>query len=163
MPPDVNQQAGFSWDSGGTSIYVKRAYPMNTAAGSTFDVYMTQVPKNAAGQVLRVRHFDNDNGGHATINYYLGKNLAACKALAATAATSNADCIRVAQGNLSGQDEWYGADGDADSIALPAKGTGNFATAFGAQDSAVLMARYPTGSQDTSIWELIYVRPRLIE
>ncbi|MGH2371519.1 MAG: hypothetical protein ACRDI2_25385, partial [Chloroflexota bacterium] len=166
-PFNVNEQNAFPWTSGGTNVYAKRAYPMNTAVGAEWDVYMTQVPANAAGQVLHVRHFDNDAGG-ADIHYYLGRTMADCGALAdAYPATSGPNCILAASGSLAGGNRWHPNDpnGDAyaDEVQLPAKDTAEFTNAFDTADSALLMARYTTFTQDTSVWELVYVWPRLIE
>jgi hypothetical protein len=147
---DVNEQQSFTWSSGGSGVYAKRAFPMNNAELGTFRVYLTQVPANAAGQTLLVRHFDNDcNPGsmNCSIPYYLHT-------------TDGAD-VAIGTGTLTGNGVW--ASGD--SIAIPAKGTALYDQVFppGA-DSAWLVADYPpTISQDTSVWELIYIRPRLIQ
>jgi Flp pilus assembly protein TadG len=144
---DVNEQQGFTWNSGGSAVYAKRAYPMNNAELGTFRVYVTQVPANAAGQILQVRHFDNDCSSGCTFPYYLRN-------------TSGTD-IAIGTGRLSGNDTW----GTVDNIAIPDKGTALYNQVFpSGAASAWLVADYPpTIAQDTSVWELMYLRPRLIQ
>ena len=58
-PPD--------WDDGtmegagrGATVLAKRALPLNLDTGDNFPMLFTQVSKNAAGQSLAIRHFDQD-------------------------------------------------------------------------------------------------------
>jgi len=149
--PNVNEQQIYSWDSGGSMVFARRAYPMNNADIGTYWVYLTQVPENAAGMTLYVRHFDND-GDNQSIPYYLED-----------ASGTN---YLVATGKLSGSGRWYCSDTNrADVISIPAKGTPLYETVFGGdRKSAWLKGQYPmTIRQDTSVWELLYIRPRLLK
>ncbi len=143
---DVNDQQNHVWNSGGTAVYAKRAYPMNNTLAQQFTVYLTQVPVHAAGQTLEVRHFDNDCSSGCSIPYYLQK--------------PDGSLVQIATGQLSGNDQWT-----SDFVPLPGPADPLFTQVFppGTQ-SAWLRADYNvTFAQDTSVWELIYVRPRLIQ
>ncbi len=147
---DVNDQQNHAWNSGGTMVFAKRAYPMNNTVAQSFNVFLTQVPANAAGQALQVRHYDNDCAGGCGIPYCLE--------------TITGTCLSVGSGTLSANDSW----GATDTVQIPAKGTPEYASVFGvgptARNSAWLKADYTvTFAQDTSVWELIYVRPRLLQ
>lgn len=123
---------------------------MNNADQGTFWVYITQVPESAAGMTLFVRHFDND-GDNLSIPYYLEDTLGTNRLLAT--------------GKLSGSGRWYSTmTGAADVIQIPARGTPLYETIFGGgRKSAWLKGQYPlTIRQDTSVWELLYIRPRLL-
>lgn len=148
---DVNDQQNHTWNSGGSTVYAKRAYPMNNADQGTFWVYLTQVPANAAGQQLQVRHFDND-GNNTAVPYYLER--------------PDGTNVQIATGALSGNDSWYPtSSGAADLVQLPDKSSAIYSQVYPAgRNSAWLKAQYPlTIGQDTSVWELIYIRPRLIQ
>ena len=44
----------------GATVLAKRALPLNLDTGDHFPMLFTQVSKNAAGQALAIRHFDQD-------------------------------------------------------------------------------------------------------
>ncbi len=48
------------WNADGALIFAKRALPLNLDTGASFPLVFTQVSKDAAGQTLSVRHFDQD-------------------------------------------------------------------------------------------------------
>lgn len=143
----TQHEADHAWESGGSAIYAKRAYPMNNAGVATsLTVYLTQVPANAAGQTLQVRHFDNDCSSNCGLEFYLED--------------PSGNLVTVATGQVSGNNTW----GQTDSVLIPERGTPAYSQVFPpGTESAWLRLRYPpTIAQDTSVWELIYVRPRLI-
>ena len=148
---DVNDQKNHTWNSGGSMVFSRRAYPMNNSEGVAATVYLTQVPETAAGMTLLVRHFDNDDD-NTSVPYYLE--------------TASGGDWNVATGKLSGSGVWYSSSTNApDVIHIPERGTAAYNSVFGGgRQSAWLKADYPsTIQQDSSVWELLYIRPRLLQ
>ncbi len=150
---DANDQQNHSWNTGGTMIFARRSYPWNNNASANFTVYLTQVPESAAGTTLLVRHFDNDYDQH-TIPYYLQD-------------PSGTDWS-VATGQQSGNGVWWSSDpsySGGDRIQIPARGTSLYNQIFPpGVKTAWLKARYDEAiAQDSSVWELLYIRPRLLK
>ena len=142
---DVNDQKYHSWNSGGSMVFARRAYPMNLAMQTSFYVNLTQVPESAAGMTLIARHFDNDDS-NTDVPYYMEDKWG--------------NLVLMATGKLSGNGTW----GTDDAIVIPARGTAQYDQFFDAtHGSAWLKARYVANiAQDTSVWELLYIRPRLL-
>jgi len=142
---DVNDQKNHTWNSGGSMVFARRAYPMNLAEQTNFYVNFTQVPESAAGMTLIIHHFDNDDGT-TQIPYYLEDKWG--------------NLVLMATGILSGNGVW----GTDDAILIPARGTADYDRFFDSgHRSAWLKALYRANiAQDTSVWELLYIRPRLV-
>jgi len=140
----------YNWNSGGTYAFAVRAMPINFNYNTMETRYLTFVPPEAAGQKLIVRHFDNDYPDHRSISYYL-KDVP-------TAVWS-------ATGNLSGNNEWYGSNTTVQGDVLTLPPIGSSAWISGTETvGRWLAADYQAPfAQDTSVWELIYPRARLIK
>jgi len=150
---DANDQPNHSWRTGGTMIFARRSYPWNNNASANFTVYLTQVPENAAGTTLLVRHFDNDNDTH-TIPYSLQD--------------PGGTDWSVATGQQSGSGVWWSSSpgfAGGDKIQIPARGTTLYNKIFpSGVKTAWLKAQYDEAiAQDSSVWELLYIRPRLLK
>lgn len=148
--PNVNQQSSYTWNSGGSMVFARRAYPFNNDSNQGYMVYLTQVPVTAAGSTLLIRHFDND-ADRVPVPYYL--------------VDGSGNDVNIANGELSGNGTWFASDRSGpDAVQIPARGTALFDQIFPAGvTSTWLKAKYNTViPQDSSVWELLYIRPRLL-
>jgi hypothetical protein len=147
---DVNDQMNHTWNSDGSMVFTRRAYPFNNNSDQGYVMFLTQVPESAAGSTLLIRHFDND-ADRVLIPYYL--------------VDSGGNDVNIANGKLSGSGTWFSSDKTSpDAIQIPARGTALYNQIFPAGvTSTWLKARYNTViPQDSSVWELLYIRPRLL-
>jgi hypothetical protein len=162
----VNQQYRDNladWQDGGARIFAKRALPLNLVTGASFPLAFTQVSKNAAGQTLGIRHFDQDcNNGCGSIMQYQ-MQICGCTDLNNPACWSN-----ITQGYVGDNDSWSdGVHLDPEPVALPFEGTPQYDLFFGSAGqcptSWLRIQRNPSYSGDTTVWEMPYIRPRLIK
>jgi hypothetical protein len=142
------------WSDGGARLLSKRALPLNLLTGASFPLAMTQVSKNAAGQVLGVRHFDQDcNNGCGSQMIYEMQECA-----------NPANWRQVGVGYVGPNNGWVTAPNpDPEPVPIPAEGTSEYNAIFGTCSTSWLRIRSnPSYSNDTSVWEMPFKRPRLI-
>jgi hypothetical protein len=179
-PPD--------WDDGtmegagrGATVLAKRALPLNLDTGDNFPMLFTQVSKNAAGQSLAIRHFDQDCtngcGPSHTMEYQMqlcqvdgSGNYSPCADLLndncygnTTNGIGNAGTGYVGPGN-----DWYCSGCPApEKVSIPVEGSAKYNAFFGPQGqcstSWLRLKSDPSYSQDTTVWEMPFSRPRLIK
>lgn len=146
----VNDQMNHTWNSGGSMVFARRAYPFNNDSNQGYMVFLTQVPETAAGSTLLIRHFDND-ADKVPVPYYL--------------VDGSGNDVNVANGELSGNGTWFASDKTGpDAIQIPVRGTALYNQIFPAGTTSTwLKGQYNTViPQDSSVWELLYIRPRLL-
>lgn len=154
----------FLWKDGGAQVFAKRALPLNLITGDRFPVHLTQIPREAAGQTLGIRHFDMDCNGTcgSTMNYQM--QVCGCED------TNSNSCWRnVGVGYIGGNNLWiYGPGGpDPELVQIPSEDDASYTTFFGSgantcNTSLLRMEQYPSFSEDTTVWEIPFIRPRLI-
>jgi hypothetical protein len=160
-----------AWNDGGAKIFAKRALPLNLDTGTQFPVILSQISKHAAGQVLGVRHFDMDcNGGCGTQMRYQMQRCGCNDLLDDSCWADLTDPNgNPAIGYIGGNNMWVAGSGfpDPERVQIPYEGTPAYATFFGSSGqcstSWMRIYRYPSYSQDTTVWELPFLRPRLIK
>jgi Flp pilus assembly protein TadG len=169
------------WDDGtmegagrGASVLAKRSLPLNLDTGANFSMLFTQVSKNAAGQSLAIRHFDQDCiggcGPSHTMQYQMqlcqvdaGGNYSPCADV-----TSDSCFGNVGTGYVGPDNTWYCPGCPApEKVSIPVEGSSNYTSFFGPQGqcstSWLRLQSDPSGSQDTTVWEMPFSRPRLIK
>lgn len=162
------------WNDGGVQIFAKHSLPLNLITGSSFPPVLTQIHKNAAGQVLNIKHFDMDNASPTPLNYQM-QRCGMDPALATSWANipnpvppGSNSTLGVASFNDTWSREWPGTVPN-EYVYIPKEGTTAYNTFFGdgsscsSDTSWLRIESYPSGSQDTSVWQLPYKRPRLIK
>ncbi len=182
-PCAVNEQyrtVAADWNSGGVNIFAKRAMSLNLDTGVHYPMLFSQLSKNAAGQTLGVRHFDQDcnTGCGAQMTYQLQLCVLDTRSntYSPCADTSSDGCFAdVATGYVSDNDAWVSPpDGshpngypDPDTVPIPFEGSSNYAQFFGPNGecptSWLRLKSDPSYSQDTQVWEMPFVRPRLVK
>ena len=178
-PCYVNQQYmnnSTDWRDGGARILAKRALPLNLGTGPSFPLAFTQINKNAAGQVLGIRHFDQDgnNGYGSAMQYQM--QICGCTDLNNPACWSN-----IAQGAVGPNNDWACPSAQGDSGCPPAsllwipsrsnisdtRAPPSTTSSSEVQASALhrgsASRQNPSYSGDTTVWEMPYIRPRLIK
>ncbi len=162
----LDLQDGFTtatWQTGGATIFAKRALPLNLITGVSFPLIFTQVSSNAAGQTLGVRHFDQDCNGGCARGMQYQMQLCGCNNL-----SSDSCWADIGQGWVGPDNGWVNAGyADPERIQIPAEDTSQFRQFFGSgsntcDSSWMRLRRHPSYSQDTTVWELPFFRPRLI-
>lgn len=173
------------WNDGGIQLFAKHSLPLNLDTGTNFPAVLTQISKNAAEQVLGVRHFDMDcasssQGCGYRPNYQMQKCVLINSTYQPCTPLSDDNCWaniiqpngQPAQGYVSNHDSWTeswptGNNPDPEHIQIPQEGSSGYTTFFGpngeCSDSWLRMQSYPSFSQDTSVWELPFIRARLIK
>lgn len=161
------------WDTKGVQIFAKHSLPVNLLTGSGFPPILTQISKNAAGQVLTIKHFDMDGPG-IKLYYQMQK----CGATDLNDNNSWADIPNPVTGNsrtwglTSGSDTWtdvWPGTTPREYVYIPQEGTTAYQTFFGNGTSCstttswLRIQNYKSYSQDTTVWELPFKRPRLIK
>ncbi len=167
------------WNDGGALLFAKHSLPLNLDTGTSFPPVLTQINKTAAGQILGVKHFDMDQG--PTPLYY---QMQKCNVSARTGCTplSNNNCWgdipnpetgnARTWGYASANDSWNeawpsGSNPVPEFLYIPYEGAPGYSTFFGPNGecatSWMRIQNYPSFSQDTSVWELPFIRPRLIK
>jgi|GEM_PF-1516826 len=151
------------WSDGGARILAKRSLPLNLLTGASFPLAMTQVTKNAAGQTLGVRHFDQDcnNGCGSAMNYQMQK--CGCTDLTDPNCWSN-----IGTGYVGPNNGWANAGNpDPEEVQIPLEGSANYTLFFGSSGqcstSWLRIQSNPSYSNDTTVWEMPFTRPRLIQ
>jgi hypothetical protein len=162
---NIAQEPLTLWKDGGAQLFAKRALPLNLITGDRFPVHLTQIPRQAAGQTLGIRHFDmdctNNNVCGQTMNYQM--QICGC-----TNTNSDACWQNVGTGHIGDNNRWtYGTAPDPELVEIPSEDDADFSTFFGSgtntcQSSLLRMQSYPSFSEDTSVWEIPFIRPRLI-
>lgn len=165
-PCYVNQQYftnAADWQDGDAAILAKRALPLNLDTGASFPLAFTQVSKNAAGQTLGVRHFDQDcnNGCGSAMQYQM--QICGCDDLLDPTCWSD-----IATGYVGPNDGWIsGSNPDPEPVDIPAEGTSAYNLHFGSsgqcETSWLRIESNPSYSEDTTVWEMPFIRPRLIK
>jgi len=151
------------WDSGGATIFAKRALPLNLDTGDSFPLAFTQVSKNAAGQTLGIRHFDQDcnNGCGYPMQYQM--QLCDCPD------PNDPNCWEnIATGHVGPNDGWVASGyADPEPVQIPVEGTSQYSHFFGSDGhcptSWLRIETNPSYSQDSTVWEMPFIRPRLIK
>ncbi len=155
------------WNDGGARIFAKRALPLNLDTGDSFPLTLAQISKNAAGQNLGIRHFDqDDNGGVGspmTYQMQLCNPPPACVSLLDLACWGD-----VATGNVGPNNGWSSPGyPDPDRVRIPLEGTAQYTLFFGASgqcpSSWLRIKANPSYSGDSTVWEMPFIRPRLIK
>lgn len=155
------------WNTGGASVFAKRAMALNLDTGTQFPMLFTQVSKNAAGQTLGIRHFDQDcnsNGGcdpPITMTYQMQK-------CGATDLNNDASFADVATGYVGNNDAWVCAPGacpDPEGVLIPNENSQFFKASDGTicATSWLRLKKDPSYTQDTTVWEMPFIRPRLVK
>jgi Flp pilus assembly protein TadG len=150
------------WVDGGAQIFAKRALPLNLDTGTQFPLSMTQVSKHAAGQVLGVRHFDQDcnNGCGSPMQYQM--QICGCSN------RNDPNCwTNIQQGYVGPNNGWSDTGRpDPEEVQIPIEGTSAYNTIFGVNGSCdsswLRIQSNPSYSNDTTVWEMPFLRPRLI-
>jgi hypothetical protein len=168
------------WDSGGNSpafVFAKRAMPLNLDSGNHFYMLFTQVNKNAAGQTLAIRHFDQDCtdgcGPSHTMQYQMQKCLNPAPGVYTPCSPLTSDsCFgNPTSGNWLGyvgpNDGWYCPGCPTpEKVQIPVEGTADYTSFFGPNGecgtSWLRLQSDPSYGQDTTVWEMPFARPRLI-
>jgi hypothetical protein len=178
------------WDDGtmegagrGASVLAKRALPLNLDTGDNFYMLFTQVSKNAEGQSLAIRHFDQDcSGGGCGPAHTMQYQMQLCQVDASgnyspCADTSSDSCFGdptingipyAGIGYVGPDNTWYCSGCPSpEKVSIPVAGSANYAAFFGPQGqcstSWLRLKSNPSGSQDTTVWEMPFSRPRLIK
>ncbi len=154
----LNQQNNNSipdWNDGGAMIFAKQSLPLNLDTGSSFPLVFTQVSKNAAGQVLSIKHFDQDCGsngttcGSTTMTYEMLK----------CGMDPNLDSSweQVGTGYLGPDNDWYCTGcPNPEVVQIPYETYPAYADLFGASgecpSSWLRIHSNPSYSQDTTTW-----------
>jgi hypothetical protein len=148
------------WLDGGARLFAKRALPLNLVTGSGFPLLLTQVPKEAAGQTLGIRHFDMD-GNSDTIVYQMEKCNSGFPLEDDRAWQTVATDIEGPNNNWAVPPP-QGADPRL--VQIPTETSADYATFFGTAcpTSWLRMRTTSSGNQDTTVWEIPFIRPRLI-
>ncbi|HKP54558.1 MAG TPA: Tad domain-containing protein [Chloroflexia bacterium] len=157
------------WSDGGAKILAKRSLPLNLLTGDSFPLAMTQLSKNAAGQTLGVRHFDQDCDDTTnptvlctrTMNYQM--QICGCTNLQDPNCWSN-----IATGYMGPNDGWaHSRNPDPEEVQIPIEGSANYNLFFGSSGqcstSWLRIERNPSYSNDTTVWEMPFTRPRIIQ
>ena len=154
-PPD--------WNDGGASIFAKRALPLNLDTGASFPLAFTQVSKNASGQTLGVRHFDQDcnNGCGSNMQYQM--QICGCDDLLDPTCWGD-----IGVGYVGPNNGWSsGTNPDPEEVQIPVEGSANYNLFFGSSGqcptSWLRIENNPSYSEDTTVWEMPFIRPRLIK
>lgn len=152
------------WEDGGASILAKRALPLNLDTGPTFSLAFTQISKNAAGQTLGVRHFDQDCGSSGVPP--CGTTSSMVYQMQECDHPTN--WVDMGVGYTGPNDGWAsGTNPDPEPVQIPAEGTDLYNTLFGSDGhcatSWLRLESDPSYSQDTTVWEMPFIRPRLIK
>ena len=155
------------WDTKGVNIFAKRALLLNLDTGDHFPMLFVQVPSTAAGQILGVRHFDQDCVGGCSHSNTLTYQMQKC----GTDPTLDSSFVDVATGYVGPTDGWVQDSSypDPEKIAIPIEGSAQYIQFFGngstctASSSWMRLKSDPSYSNDTTVWEMPFVRPRLIK
>lgn len=181
-----NKNTLADWDDGGARIFAKRALPINLATGGSFPMLYTQVSQKAAGQTLAVKHFDQDCtspsrpcGSASTYQMQVCVNVnttTPCDSPNCEPCSSllNSACFRDITNGIAyrGPDNgWYCSTcPQPEKVNIPVEGTGQYSLFFGpggnlgsCSTSWLRLASNLSYSNDTTVWEMPYKRPRLIK
>lgn len=182
----------WSDNSGGTSatevrVFAKRAMVLNLDTGDFFSMLFTQVSKNASGQTLTVKHFDQDctpNCGLAFTNVYQmqyckdngGGNYAPCSNVNDPTCFGDLDPSNILTTDYIGPNNfWYCAIGwcggftvpGPGRVRIPVEGTSDYTQFFGpagqCASSWLRLKKDWSYSNDTTTWEMPFNRPRLVK
>lgn len=152
------------WQTGGAVIFAKRAMPVNLDTGPTFSFLFTQLSRNAAGQTLTVGHFDQDCDSLGNCGYRLKYQMQIC---GQTDTTKDSTFANLNQDGFNGRNNmWYdpGNTSGYDKIVIPDVNSQFFKNGgTSCQTSWLRLYRDPSYSQDTTVWEMPFLRPRLIK
>jgi hypothetical protein len=137
--------------------------PLNLVTGSSFPLAFTQVNKNAAGQTLGVRHFDQDcnNGCGSAMQYQM--QVCGCTDLNNPSCWSN-----IGVGYVGADNSWTdGTHPDPEPVYIPVEGSAQYNLFFGnsgqCPTSWLRIQSNPSYTGDTTVWEMPYIRPRIIK
>lgn len=159
------------WDDGGAKIFAKRALPLNLNTGDAFPLAFTQVSKFAAGQTLGVRHFDQDCNGGCSSTPNMQYQMSLCPAVSGQGQCTNLNdptCWEnIGTGWVGDNDSWnWGTNADPEPVYIPFEGTAQYGRLFGSGGecsvSWLRIQSNPSYSTDTSVWEMPFIRPRLV-
>lgn len=168
------------WDDGSSAgankaarVFAKRALPLNLNAGDEFPLTFTQVSKNASGQTLGVRHFDQDcNRGCGSPMVY---EMQICNCAAPDPFSDDSCWQQIADGYVGDNNSWVAPAGGAfpngypnpEPVRIPIEGSALYTTFFGnagqCETSWLRIKRNPSYANDTTVWEMPFIRPRLVK
>lgn len=169
------------WNSGGSFIFAKRAMPLNLDTGDNFPMLFTQVSRFAAGQTLAIRHFDQDCGGSnppcgTTLQYQMQycvnsgtTNLCSTGNCEPCSDLLNNNCYgNIGTGAMGPNNGWYcGGCPAPEKVNIPVEGSTAYRNFFGPNNECASswfrLQSDPSYSQDTTVWEMPFARPRLIK
>jgi hypothetical protein len=151
----LNMTNAPDWQDGGAKIYARRALPLNMDSGAGFPLLLTRISSTQAGDLLGVRHFDQDcNLGCGSPMEYQMQKCGCSDPL-------NDKCWQtVGTGYVGGNDLWTdGVHPDPEIIEIPSPGSRAYASIFGGPvqcaTSWLRIKRNPSYSQDTTTWEVL--------
>jgi hypothetical protein len=182
----MNKNMGqLDWDSGGAhpaQVFAKRSLPINLATGAKFPMLYTQVSEKAAGQTLAVKHFDQDCVNQPPCGAASTYQMQVCVNVNTTTPCStgncepcssllNSNCFRDITGGTAyrGYDNgWYCPTcPQPEKVNIPMEGTAQYQLFFGptgqCSSSWLRLKENASYSNDTTVWEMPYKRPRLIK
>jgi len=159
------------WQTGGVNIFAKRAMPLNLDTGDHFPMLFTQVSKYAAGQTLGIRHFDQDDTGGAGshMQYQMQKCVLSGGSYTPCQPTSSDSCFsNVADGYVGPNNGWNNSGyPDPEPVQIPLEGSSGYTDFFGPNGecptSWLRLQSDPSFTQDTTVWEMPFVKPRLVK
>ena len=161
------------WTTAGVNIFAKRSMVLNLDTGTQFPMLFTQLSKNAAGQTLGIRHFDQDcNNGCGpshTMQYQMQKCVLVGSSYVPCANTLSDSCFdNVATGYVGPNDDWNCSGcPDPEPVPIPIEGSSAYTDFFGPNGecptSWLRLQSDPSYSQDTTVWEMPFIRPRLVK
>ena len=181
-PPD--------WDSGGNApavVSARRAMVLNLDTGTQLPMLFTQVSKNAAGQTLGVRHFDQDCTGGCGPDSTMEYQMQLCVNVDTIDPCSTGNCEpcpntlnpacfgNAGTGWVGPNDDWYCPGVFADNcgsfitpeqpekVNIPVPGSPGYSRFFGPNGecptSWLRLQSDPSYSQDTTVWEILVLTP----
>jgi hypothetical protein len=175
-----------NWVDGGARVFAKRALPINLATGAAFPMLYTQVSEKAAGQTLAIKHFDQDCDNCSTAaSHYQMQYCVNAGTVGPTNLCSTGNCEPCSQllnplcfGNINSTNAadayrgpnngwWCSACPQPEKVTIPVEGTTRYNSFFGnaaqCSSSWLRLEQNLSYSNDTTVWEMPYKRPRLIK
>ena len=171
----MNNPTAPDWNDGAARLFAKRALPLNLNTGAAFPPLLTQVSRLAAGQALGIRHFDMDQG--PTPLYYQMQKCGCVDTLdnncfAHIPGPQGTQSWGFASNNDTWTNSWPAGRGqpDPEKVIIPVEGSAaynlffvNSSTGALCSTSWLRIESYPSYSNDTSVWEMPFLRPRLVK
>lgn len=161
------------WDMGNTDIFAKRALPLNLDTGAGFPLLLSQVNKGAAGQSIGIRHFDQDcdivgSRCNEPMQYQMQKCVLVASTYKPCTPLDDPNCWQnVATGYLGPSDDWTAGGPDPELVRIPSELDPEYQTFFGpagqCSSSWLRIETNPSYTQDSTVWEIPFIRPRIVK